>query len=108
MAAFAAVATANPAVGVIYAAYQVASYTYPIAKQGMSEYSRSHNSDKAINKMKQETIHQTGRAVTDATVDAVAGAAVRGAMSSAGMGGNRVATTFVQTAVTETLSEVIS
>jgi hypothetical protein len=108
VAAFAAVATANPAVGVMYAAYQVASYTYPIAKQGMSEYSRSHNTDRAVDKMKSETIHQTGRAVTDATVDAVAGAAVRGAMSSVGVGSNKVATTFVQTAVTETISEVIS
>jgi hypothetical protein len=108
VAAFAAVATANPAVGVMYAAYQVASYTYPIAKQGMSEYSRSHNTDRAVDKMKHETIHQTGRAVTDATIDAVAGAAVRGAMSSAGVGSNKVATTFVQTAVTETISEVIS
>ena len=107
-AAFAAVATANPAVGVMYAAYQVASYTYPIAKQGMSEYSRSHNTDRAVDKMKRETVGQTGRAVTDATVDAVAGAAVRGAMSSAGVGSNKVATTFVQAAITETISEVIS
>lgn len=92
----------------MYAAYQVASYTYPIAKQGMSEYSRSHNTDRAVDKMKQETIRQTGRAVTDATVDAVAGTAVRGAMSSAGVGSNRVATTFVQTAVSETIGEMIS
>jgi len=58
--------------------------------------------------MKRETIRQTGKAVTDATVDAVAGTAVRGAMSSTGIGGNKAATTFVQTAVTETISEVVS
>lgn len=108
IAAFAAIATANPAVAIMYAAYQVATYTYPIAKEGISEYSKSGDSERAVDKMKQETIRQTGKAVTDATVDAVAGAAVRGAISSTGIAANQTATTFVQTAITETISEAIS
>jgi hypothetical protein len=92
----------------MYAAYQVASYTYPIAKEGIKEYSKSGDKDLAVDKMKEETIRQTGRAVTDATVDAVAGAAVRGAMSSAKVPGNQTITAFVQTAVSETISEAIS
>lgn len=107
-AAFAAIATANPAVAIMYAAYQVATYTYPIAKEGIKEYSKSRDKDVAVNKMKEETIRQTGRAVTDATVDAVAGAAVRGAMSSTKVSGDQTITTFVQTAVSDTISEAIS
>jgi hypothetical protein len=107
-AAFAAIATANPAIAIMYAAYQVASYTYPIAKEGIKEYNKSGDKDQAVEKMKQETIRQTGKAVTDATVDAVAGAAVRGAMGSAKVAGNQTITSFVQTAVSETISEAIS
>ena len=107
-AAFAAIATANPAVAIMYTAYQAASYTYPIAKEGIKEYTKSGDKEQAVEKMKAETIRQTGKAVTDLTVAAVAGAAVRGAMSSAKVTGNQTITTFVQTAVSETISEAIS
>lgn len=107
-AAFAAIATANPAVAIMYAAYQVASYTYPIAKEGIKEYNKSGDKDQAVEKMKQETVRQTGKAVTDVTVDAVAGSAVRGAMKSAKIPGNEAITSFVQTAVSDTISEAIS
>lgn len=34
VATFAAIAEVNPAVGILYAAYQVADYTYPIVRGG--------------------------------------------------------------------------
>ena len=108
VATFAVIASFVPAVGIMYAAYQVADYTYPIAKEGILEYQRTKgDSDKAVEKMKQETFRQTGRLVSDKTIEAVTGAAVHGAIESRGVEVNQAATTFIETAVSETIEELI-
>ena len=108
VAAFAAAAQAVPVVGILYAAYQVAKYTYPIAKEGVAEYSRTGDSDRAVQAMAKETVRQTGKAAVDATVSSVAGAATHGALRAAGIKADKTATTFVQAAVSEVIGDAIS
>jgi hypothetical protein len=108
VATFAAIAEVNPAVGILYAAYQVADYTYPIVREGALEYSKTGDSEKAMDKMRDETFRQTKRVVRDTAIDALTGVAVHGAMNSRGIATNPVVTTFVETAISETIKEVIS
>lgn len=108
VAAFAAAAQAVPVVGILFAAYQVAKYTYPIAKEGVTEYARTGDSDRAVQAMAKETVHQTGKAAVDATVSSVAGAATHGALGAAGIKADKTATTFVQAAITQIIGDAIS
>jgi hypothetical protein len=108
VAAFAAAAQAVPVVGILFAAYQVATYTYPIAREGVMEYSRTGDSDRAVQAMAKETVRQTGKAVVDATVSSVAGAATHGALGAAGIKADKTATTFVQAAVTQVIGDAMS
>lgn len=108
IAAFAAAAQAVPVVGILYAAYQVGKYTYPIAKEGVAEYARTGDSNRAVEAMAKETVRQTGKAVVEATVSSVAGAATHGALGSAGIKADKTATTFVQAAVSQVIGDAIS
>ena len=106
-AAFKAVATTNPTVGALYLAYKVAKFTYPIVKEGVKEYNNTGDKDKAINKMKEETVKQVGREIKAAVVDTMVGASVDAVKSAANMSTNEATDTFVKTAVSETISGMI-
>jgi len=108
IAAFAAIAEVNPAIGILYAAYQVAEYTYPIVREGAKEYSRSGDKDKAQEKMRDETFRQTKKFVRDTAIETVTGVAVHEAVTSSGVSITPAATKFVETAISETIKEVIS
>ena len=108
IAAFAAIAEVNLAVGILYAAYQVADYTYPIVREGALEYSKTGDRDRAQEKMRDETYRQTKRFVRDTAIETVTGVAVHGAINSKGVEINPAATKFIETAISETIKEVIS
>lgn len=106
-AAIAAVATAHPVTAALYAAYVVARYAYPIVKAGIEEKAKTGDSDKAVEAMAKETVNQAGKAAVDATVSAVSGAVIDGAAKSTGIQMSEPAKTFVSTAVSEAIGDLI-
>ncbi|MGA2663462.1 MAG: hypothetical protein ABSF83_00755 [Nitrososphaerales archaeon] len=101
------VAASNPAVGMLYAAYKVAQFSYPIVKAGVEEYSKTDDKDKAVEKMAAETSKQTGNAVVETAADAVAGALVNGAAKAANERIVGPVKEVVKAAVSEAISEEI-
>ena len=106
-AAFQAAAVGNPVIGAAYLAYEAAKFTYPIAKKGVEEYEKTGNKDKAIEKMREETIKQVGKKVVDKAVSSLVGTAVDGAVRNANIKVDETATVFVKAAVTEAINKVI-
>src|SRR2546425_2238366 len=93
-AAFQAAAVSNPVIGAAYAAYEVAKFTYPIFKKGVQEYQKTGDRDRAVEKMGEETVKQTGKTLVESAVGNVVGAAVDGAMKNANLKADETATTF--------------
>jgi len=106
-AAFKAVATINPTIEALYLAYKVAKFTYPIVKEGLKEYNNTGDKDKAVDKMKEETVKQIGREIKDAAVDTMVSASVDAVKSAANISTDKAADTFVKTAVSETINGMI-
>jgi hypothetical protein len=105
--AFQAVAQSNPTVGALYLAYRVAKFTYPIVKDGVEEYAKTGDTNKALEKMKEETVKQVGNEVKGAIIDTIIGSSVDAVRDSAHIAVNETTSTFVKTAISETISELI-
>lgn len=105
--AIGAVAASNPAVGVLYAAYKVAQFSYPIVKAGVEEYSKTDDTNKAVERMAVETAKQTGNAVVETAADAVAGALVNGAAKASNEPIVGPAKEVVKAALSEAISDEI-
>jgi hypothetical protein len=105
--AVAAVAASVPILGVLYTAYQVARYVYPIVAAGVKTKFETGDSEQAREAMKEKVVEQVGRVVVDVTVDAISNAAVDGAAKSAGMQVTEPAKKIVSAAISEAITEVI-
>lgn len=106
-AAFKAVAENDTTVGALYFAYKVAKFTYPIAKKGVEEYDKTGNKEKAIDKMKSETVKQVGKEIRGTAVETVVGAAINGVKDAANIVIEKPVDMFIKTAVSETINEMI-
>ena len=102
------VAMAHPAVAALYAAYKVAKFMYPIVKEGVETYEKTGDKDKAVEKMKEETIKQTAKTITSAAISTVVGAGVDQVAQAAGGTVDNTTNTFVKTAVSEAIDEVVT
>jgi len=106
-AAFKAAATMDPTIGALYLAYKVAQYTYPIVKEGVKEYAKTGDKDAAVEKMKDKTVDQVGKAVKEKAVEVIVGVAVDDVKDVSGIVVEKAADTFVKAAVSETIKEMI-
>src|SRR2546426_11170734 len=79
-AAFQAAAMSNPVISAVYVAYETAKFTYPIFKKGVEEYHKTGDGNRALEKMGEETIKQTGKKVVENSVGNIVSTAVDGAM----------------------------
>jgi len=106
-AAFKATATTNPTIAALYLAYKVAKFTYPIVNKGVEEYARTGDKDKAIDKMKEETVKQVGREIKEAVVETIVGNSIDSVKDTANITADKTTDTFVKTAVFGTINEMI-
>jgi hypothetical protein len=106
-AAFQAVAQSNPTIATLYLAYRAAKFTYPIVKKGVEEYRKSGDKEKAIDKMKEETVKQVGREMAGAAVDVIVGNSVDAVKDTAKITLDKPVDTFVREAISGTISEMI-
>ncbi len=101
------IATTNPTVAALYIAYRVGKFMYPIVKEGVKKYEKTGDSDKAVDKMKEETVKQVGREVKDAVIGAVVQTAYAGAISQANVRPNETINTLVTSAIEEVIKGAI-
>lgn len=102
-----AAATQNPAVTVLYCAYEAAKFTYPIVKKGIDTYEKTGDKDRAVDKMKAETVKQVGKKIKETAVETIVSAAWNGAKNSSGVQTDTITDTIVTSAVSGVINEVI-
>jgi len=106
-ATFETLAKTDATVGALYLAYRVAKFTYPIVKAGAEEYEKSHDSEKAIDKMKVETVKQVGAEIRGQVISAIVDRSVDVVKDTAKITVNAAADTFVKSAISGTIDGMI-
>ena len=106
-AAFKAAAKANPIIEALYVVYKVAELTHPIVKKGVEEYQKTGDKDKAVDKMKEETLRQSGKKIKEAVVETIVGTTTDTVKDAAGIVTGKTTDTFVKAAVSKAINEVI-
>ncbi len=99
-----AIAATHPLIAMLYAAYQVSQYVAPIAKVGIEEKLKSGDTDKALDKMGREAVHQGMELLKDKTVETIVGQVVD---KSTGGTLTKTAKDVVASAASEVIEELI-
>lgn len=104
---FKTLAVTNPAVASLYATYEAAKFVYPIVKKGIETYERTGDSNKAIEKMSEETVKQTGRVIKEAAVEAVVETAYGRTKQAYGIKADKIVDKFVTSAISGAINEAV-
>jgi len=106
-AAVEVVAMSNPGVAAAYAAYKLAKFAYPIVKEGVKEYIKTGDKDKAVEKMEKKAAVQIVEKVKEKAVEHIVNATWETTKSATGMKTDETTDKAVTSAVSTTVNELI-
>lgn len=101
-AAAEAVLTSTPALSSLYLAYRVVQFMYPIVKEGVKEYDKTGDVNKAVEAGAKEAIKQTANIVVEKSVEGV----YEKIKTQTGIKTDHVMDTIITSIVSDTINEV--
>lgn len=97
----------SPAIAALYVAYKVVKFIYPIAKKGAEEYEKTGDKDRAVQKMAEETIKQTGKEIVKKTVEIAVKTSYSAVVKSNNLKTDKTIDTIVTAVVSKVTEKVI-